>query len=90
MPIESSDVIPIRRSFAITEADQQIADYAFQLWWSKGLRGDDTPEQCLLAAMLELSRVKPTRLFVVAPKQNNVRPPIPMRRHSAVRPCVIT
>ena len=90
MPTDSSGLIPIRQGIVISDADQQIAEYAFQLWLAGCLTGDDSPEQCLFTAVLELRRDIPPRLFVVALKQNNVRPPIPMRRHSAVRPCVIT
>jgi|SRR5580704_12620835 hypothetical protein len=54
---QRTDVTPIRQSTPASEDDIQVADLAFNLWLVGGVR-DGSPEECLLTAVLEVSKHK--------------------------------
>jgi hypothetical protein len=39
MPLQSRSVIPIRRSSVVSETDQDVVDFAYNLWLARAFRG---------------------------------------------------
>jgi hypothetical protein len=73
-----SRVTPIRRDIVLSDAGQQVADVAFDLWVSSAFRGC-SPEEALLTAMTAVRMVKgkPSPGLFLAPKRkHDVHPPI--------------
>jgi hypothetical protein len=78
---DSLNVIPIRRGIIVSEADQEVVDFAYNLWLARGFRGG-SPEEDLLNAVREVRGRKSAGLFLV-PKRNLIRcdpHPFPVRR----------
>jgi hypothetical protein len=75
---ERLKAIPIRRDIIVLRADQEVVDFAYNLWLARDFRGG-SPEEDLLNAFRE---VRGRGLFLV-PKRNLIQcdiRPLPVRR----------
>jgi hypothetical protein len=70
MPKHGTNVICIQRDIAISDADQQVVDLAFNLWFSSAFRS--SPHKALLIAV-QMLRKKSANLFLVPKCKSNLR-----------------
>jgi hypothetical protein len=77
----STNVICIRRDSAISDADQQVADLAFNLWLSLPFRG--SPEKALLTAVQMLRGNTSAGLLLMRKRTPNLGSLTAMRHYQA-------
>jgi hypothetical protein len=80
VPKQSNGVIPIRRDIRVSDADQEVADFAYCLWLARGFRGG-SPEDDLLTAWRKLRGRAPTGLFLVPERKSNLHRWVATRHH---------
>lgn len=74
-------VIPIRRVFPISTADELVANFAYTLWLSSAFLGG-TPEAAFFAALRMIKGKSSAELFLVPKRKQPLRPIIVMKSRS--------
>jgi hypothetical protein len=72
---ESMKVVPIRKDTTVAETDQELVDFAYNLWLARGFRGG-SPEEDLLNAVRELRGRTSARPFLVRKRNDPHSSPV--------------
>ncbi|MBZ5581433.1 MAG: DUF2934 domain-containing protein [Acidobacteriia bacterium] len=88
MPKQNVTVLSIRRDPLASDADEEIAEIAYDLWLARGFRGG-SPEEDLLTAV-RVVREEPWAGLFLVPRRKSMRsdmlPPVAIRLHSRKGP----
>ena len=79
MSKQSKGVMLIRPETRLSDADQEVADYAYYLWLARGFRGG-SPEDDLFTAWRKLRGETPVRLFLMPERKSDLYRRVATRR----------